>query len=36
MPGFVNTLEGSVTQLLEAWGEGDDVALEQLTPVVEN
>ena len=25
-----------ITQLLKAWGEGDDVALEQLTPVVEN
>ena len=24
-----------ITQLLKAWGEGDDVALEQLTPVVE-
>ena len=25
-----------VTQLLKAWGSGDDKALEQLTPVVEN
>ena len=25
-----------VTQLLKAWSEGDDIALEQLTPVVEN
>ena len=25
-----------VTQLLKAWGAGDDRALEQLTPVVEN
>jgi RNA polymerase sigma-70 factor (ECF subfamily) len=25
-----------VTQLLKAWGNGDDKALERLTPVVEN
>ena len=25
-----------VTQLLKAWGSGDDKALERLTPVVEN
>lgn len=28
--------KGEVTQLLKAWGEGDDRALERLTPVVEN
>jgi len=28
--------KAGVTQLLKAWSEGDDVALEQLTPVVEN
>jgi RNA polymerase sigma-70 factor (ECF subfamily) len=37
MPGFS---EGpsrvEVTQLLKAWGTGDEKALEQLTPVVEN
>ena len=26
---------GSVTELLRAWGDGDDGALEQLTPLVE-
>jgi RNA polymerase sigma-70 factor (ECF subfamily) len=28
--------KAGVTQLLKAWSEGDDVALKQLTPVVEN
>ncbi len=28
-------LPGAVTELLRAWGEGDDGALEQLTPLVE-
>jgi RNA polymerase sigma factor (TIGR02999 family) len=28
--------KAGITQLLRAWGEGDSVALEQLTPVVEN
>jgi RNA polymerase sigma factor (TIGR02999 family) len=37
MPGFSESLsKAGVTQLLRAWSEGDDVALEQLTPVVEN
>ena len=37
MPGFGEApARAGVTQLLKAWGEGDDVALEQLTPVVEN
>ena len=26
---------GAVTELLRAWGDGDDGALEQLTPLVE-
>ena len=37
MPGFREPpSKAGVTQLLKAWSEGDDVALEQLTPVVEN
>ena len=37
MPGFGEPpAKAGVTQLLKAWSEGDDVALEQLTPVVEN
>jgi RNA polymerase sigma-70 factor, ECF subfamily len=37
MPGFSELpSKAGVTQLLKAWSEGDDVALEQLTPVVEN
>ena len=37
MPGFSEPPSKSgVTQLLKAWREGDNVALEQLTPVVEN
>jgi RNA polymerase sigma factor (TIGR02999 family) len=37
MPGFDEPpSKAGVTQLLKAWSEGDDVALEQLTPVVEN
>jgi RNA polymerase sigma-70 factor (ECF subfamily) len=37
MPGFGESpSKAGVTQLLKAWSEGDDVALEQLTPVVEN
>src|SRR5277367_6202719 len=37
MPGFGEPhSKDGVTQLLKAWSEGDDVALEQLTPVVEN
>jgi RNA polymerase sigma factor (TIGR02999 family) len=37
MPGFREApSKAEVTQLLKAWSEGDDVALEQLTPVVEN
>ena len=37
MPGFGEPpSKAEVTQLLKAWSEGDDVALEQLTPVVEN
>jgi RNA polymerase sigma factor (TIGR02999 family) len=37
MPGFgEQPSKAGVTQLLRAWSEGDDVALEQLTPVVEN
>jgi len=37
MPGFGEPpYKAGVTQLLKAWSEGDDVALEQLTPVVEN
>jgi len=37
MPGFSESpSKAGVTQLLKAWSEGDDVALEQLTPVVEN
>jgi RNA polymerase sigma factor (TIGR02999 family) len=37
MPGFVEqSSKAGVTQLLKAWSEGDDVALERLTPVVEN
>jgi RNA polymerase sigma factor (TIGR02999 family) len=36
MPGFREPpSKAGVTQLLKAWSEGDDVALEQLTPVVE-
>ena len=36
MPGFGEPpSKAGVTQLLKAWSEGDDVALEQLTPVVE-
>ena len=37
MPGFGESpSKAGVTQLLKAWSEGDDVALELLTPVVEN
>jgi RNA polymerase sigma factor (TIGR02999 family) len=37
MPGFGEPpSKAGVTQLLKPWSEGDDVALEQLTPVVEN
>jgi RNA polymerase sigma-70 factor, ECF subfamily len=37
MPGFGEpSSKAGVTQLLKAWSEGDDVALEHLTPVVEN
>ncbi len=37
MPGFGETpAKARVTQLLRAWSEGDDVALKQLTPVVEH
>jgi RNA polymerase sigma-70 factor, ECF subfamily len=37
MPGFCESpSKTGITQLLRAWSEGDDVALEQLTPVVEN
>ena len=37
MPGFGEpSSKAGVTQLLKAWSEGDDVALERLTPVVEN
>ena len=37
MLGFCeSSSKAGITQLLKAWGEGDDVALEQLTPVVEN
>ena len=37
MPSFGEPpSKAGVTQLLKAWGEGDDVALKQLTPVVEN
>jgi RNA polymerase sigma factor (TIGR02999 family) len=37
MPGFGEPRSKvEVTQLLKAWSQGDDVALEQLTPVVEN
>ena len=37
MPGFREPpSKAEVTQLLKAWSEGDDAALEQLTPVVEN
>jgi len=37
MPDFCESPSKSgVTQLLRAWSEGDDVALERLTPVVEN
>ena len=37
MPGFRELpSKAEVTQLLKAWSEGDDAALEQLTPVVEN
>ncbi len=37
MPGFSeNPSRIEVTQLLKAWGTGDDKALAQLTPVVEN
>ena len=37
MPGFSEPpSKAGVTQLLKAWSDGDDVALEQLTPVVEN
>ena len=36
MPGFPEPpSKAGITQLLKAWSEGDDVALEQLTPVVE-
>ena len=36
MLGFCeSSSKAGITQLLKAWGEGDDVALEQLTPVVE-
>jgi RNA polymerase sigma-70 factor (ECF subfamily) len=33
--GLVTPLPGAVTALLRAWGDGDDGALEQLTPLVE-
>jgi RNA polymerase sigma-70 factor, ECF subfamily len=37
MPGFGEPpSKAGVTQLLKAWSEGNDVALEHLTPVVEN
>jgi RNA polymerase sigma factor (TIGR02999 family) len=37
MPSFGEApSKAGVTQLLRAWSEGDDVALERLTPVVEN
>ena len=37
MPGFGEPpSKAGVTQVLKAWGEGDNVALGQLTPVVEN
>ena len=37
MPGFREPpSKAEVTQLLKAWSDGDDAALEQLTPVVEN
>jgi hypothetical protein len=37
MPGFSESpSKVEVTQLLKAWGTGDDEALEQLTPAVEN
>jgi RNA polymerase sigma factor (TIGR02999 family) len=37
MPGFGEPpSKAGVTQFLKAWSEGDDAALEQLTPVVEN
>jgi len=37
MPGFGEPpSKAGVTRLLKAWSEGDDVALEQLTPAVEN
>jgi RNA polymerase sigma factor (TIGR02999 family) len=36
MRSFPEASKAGVTQLLKAWSEGDDVALEQLTPVVEN
>jgi RNA polymerase sigma factor (TIGR02999 family) len=36
MPGFSESLsKAGVTQLLKAWSDGDHVALEHLTPVVE-
>ena len=33
--GLVTPVPGAVTALLRAWGDGDDGALEQLTPLVE-
>jgi hypothetical protein len=37
MPGFgEQRSKVEATQFLKAWSQGDDVALEQLTPVVEN
>jgi len=37
VPGFSEPpSKAGVTQLLKAWSEGDDEALGQLTPVVEN
>ena len=37
MPDFCESpSKAGITQLLRAWSEGDDVALEKLTPVVEN
>ena len=37
MPGFREPpSDAGITQLLRAWSEGDDAALERLTPVVEN
>ena len=37
MPGFGEApAKAGITQLLKAWSEGDNVALGQLTPVVEN